>query len=479
MIRDLHKKLIDSPVSVTFFASLILSAIARTGTLINRDGMWYVQTAQLFLDNGLNAALSSFGWPFFSVLFASFSRITGLDLENAGYLLNALFMAGACALLVDIGRKQYPEATWLIVLTVLALPGLNDYRDELLREYGAWFFMVFGLWLANNFSDKPSWHVGLSVFPAIALGALFRSEVVAMFPALLAWLFFVLPSEQRKKQIFIVCLPLLLVFIVVLLAGLGNPILQRSRLGFVFFPHFDTSLSAIRAALPNVTDDSSKVILVAGSLAIPPVRFVDKLGLFLLPLLFVLIKYRTVPMWRRSGVLLWAAGAHLVVLSIYALQNHFLAGRYVAPLYLLLAPLIGYATYCVFKVFDRYSKWGYVVLTILALSNVVASSPPKMHFVHAGKWLAANVPESSLVYNESGRAAYFAGWYEPNEHSGELRANLPAAMREGRYKIAVLEVSRNEKEFDQWLAGVDLTVVQSFAHENGDRVLVVTYTATH
>lgn len=129
MIRSSFKKLNDSPVLAVFFASLLLSAIARSGSLINRDGMFYVQIARAFLEDGLSGAFSVWGWPFFPILFASFSSVTGLDLENSGYLLNALFMAGAWALLVDIARKQYPEAIWVVVLAVLAFA-----RFERLQE---------------------------------------------------------------------------------------------------------------------------------------------------------------------------------------------------------------------------------------------------------------------------------------------------------------------------------------------------------
>lgn len=47
MIRSLFKKLNDLPVLVRFFASLLLSAIARFGSLINRDGMFYVRMSGL------------------------------------------------------------------------------------------------------------------------------------------------------------------------------------------------------------------------------------------------------------------------------------------------------------------------------------------------------------------------------------------------------------------------------------------------
>lgn len=479
MLRPPLRKLIDSPVLVVFLASLVLSGIARLGSLINRDGMFYVQIARGFLDGGFSGAYSISPWPFFSILFASISEASGLNLESAGYLLNALFFAGACAFLVDIARKQYPEAVWFVVLTVLALPGLNDYRGELLREYGAWFFTMLALWVASRYSEQQSWKLGVLVFPSVILGALFRHEVVVVFPAVLAWLFFLMPRNQYIRCLFVLCVPFFFALGMVVFAWADFPVVKNSRLvsdlGLLLFPGFDASLNGIRAALPHSTNASAKIILVFGSLAIVPVRFIEKLGLFIVPVLFVLFRFRGFVVLRAGySPLLWVASAHLLVLGVFVLQLHFLAGRYLAPLYLFLAPAIAYAIYLMVREFSQWRPWVYGALIVFALSNVVSTSPEKTHFVNAGKWLAENIQESPLLYNESGRSAYFAGWRQRYEQQPELRGLLPEAMKRGRYEIAILEVSRKEVGVEEWLAASGLNVAQSFVHENGDRVLVVT-----
>ncbi|MBK8524401.1 MAG: hypothetical protein IPL58_09980 [Betaproteobacteria bacterium] len=161
-----------NPVATALAGSLLLSLVARLGSTINRDGMLYINTAQAFLDGGFAAAKASFAWPFLSIGIALVSKLTGLGLENAGYLLNALFMAGACALMVACVVRRAPELAWWSCLTVLALPGFNEYRNELLREFGCWFFVMLACWLALRWEEKPSWPGAVAIQLSVGTAAL-------------------------------------------------------------------------------------------------------------------------------------------------------------------------------------------------------------------------------------------------------------------------------------------------------------------
>ena len=195
-----------TPVTAAFAGSLLLSLVARLGSTINRDGMLYIHTAQAFLDGGFAAAKEIFTWPFLSIGIAIVSKLTGLGLENAGYLLNALFMAGACALMVACTARRSPALAWWACLTVLALPGFNEYRNELLREFGCWFFVMLACWLALRWEEQPRWPGALAIQLAVMAAALFRPEAVAIFPALLAWQLFSAPRGQRARNLAMVSL---------------------------------------------------------------------------------------------------------------------------------------------------------------------------------------------------------------------------------------------------------------------------------
>ena len=196
-----------TPAATTFVASLSLSLIARLSSTVNRDGMLYVNTAQAYLDGGFVAAKALFAWPFLPIVMAWVSNISGLSPENAGYLVNALFMAGACALMVACVRREKPELAWIACLTVLALPGFNEYRNELLREFGCWFFVMLSLWLALKWHERPTWLMAIGIQASLLSAALFRPEALTLYAALTAWQLFVGADQRWHRLAMIGLLP--------------------------------------------------------------------------------------------------------------------------------------------------------------------------------------------------------------------------------------------------------------------------------
>ena len=75
------------------------------------------------------------------------------------------------SLMTDCAGRKYPEAVWPICLVLLALPGLNHYRDEILREYGCWFFFMLTFWLSLRWSESPRWPMALLAQLALVLSA--------------------------------------------------------------------------------------------------------------------------------------------------------------------------------------------------------------------------------------------------------------------------------------------------------------------
>lgn len=467
-----------SPVWAAFFGSALLSliAIATSGTL-NRDGMLYVDAARLFQQGGFSAAREVFAWPFLPVLMATTSQLTGLGLENAGHLLNILFMAGACAFLVACTTRLYPEAVWPTCLVLLAIPGLNDYRNELLREYGCWFFLMFSFWLALRWAERPRWRSALAAQAALGVAALFRPETLAFFPALIAWQLFEAPKGHRLHRFLMIgALPLLGLVALIALYSSGN----LSSTGRIaqdlsrFSPaRFAAKAQAIAPALHEYARDQAGNILFFGSLAIIPLKFVKKMGIFMIPLLFLFVGRPGFGAWvARSRLFAWAFAAHLLVLAVFVTDLQFVAGRYVALLMLLAAPLTGAG---LTLLLDRYPRWQVLIIALsllVALNNVVALSPGKRHFVEAGAWLAKNATDSPRVYVESPRAAYYAGWRFSGRPADKSRTQLVDALNKGECDLAVLEISRNDPDIGPWLESHGLREVRRFTHANRDAVLI-------
>ena len=201
------------------------------------------------------------------------------------------FLAGACALMTDCAGRKYPEAVWPICLVLLALPGLNHYRDEILREYGCWFFFMLTFWLSLRWSESPRWPMALLAQLALVLSALFRPEALTFFPALIMWQWFTSPKgEKLHRTLMIGGLPVLglVAFAVLFLTGQlesGNRLVADfNRFNLV---GFETKAQALSASLLPYARDQAKSILFFGSISIIPIKFVKQLGIFSVPLLFL------------------------------------------------------------------------------------------------------------------------------------------------------------------------------------------------
>lgn len=463
------------PRATVFLGSLLLSLVAIPGGTINRDGMFYVEIARDFLEGGFAAAYATFHWPFLSILMAVVSQVTGLGLEASGYALNALFLAGACALLVAIAGRLFPEAVWPIGLVLLALPGFNGYRGELLREYGCWFFVMLSFWLALRWADRPRWRSALAVQLSLVAAALFRTEALAFFPALIIWQAFEAPAGERWRRLAMIGgLPVIALAILLALHVAGQFGSGRLARDFDRFSveRFNAKSLAMAPAFIEYARDQARTVLFFGSLAIVPLKFVGKMGIFILPLLFACRDQSLRTMLGRTRLFAWSFLAYFLVLCIHVLDLQYISGRHTGLLLAFAAPLTGYGLW---RLMQRFPAWKIpmVLLALLIMAgNVISFGQPKRHFVEAGGWLAKNASDSPRLYLESGRAAYYAGWHFTARPAPEDRSRLAPGLEQGKYDLVVLEVSRKEAKAGRLLQDLNLAEVARFAHPNGDAVIV-------
>ena len=462
------------PAPAAFFGSLLLSAIALATNTLNRDGMLYVRTAEAYLAGGLEAARESFDWLFLPILMAWGSRLTGLGPEAVGQLFNALFMAGTCALLVScVGRRQ-PELAWWACLAVLSVIGINEYRHELLREYGCWFFALLAFRLALDWDARPGWLGALAVQAALLVAALFRSEALVLFAALAAWqAASAAPGQRLRRAVMIAGLPALsgLALLWAWSAGLLDGRLAMD-LGRFSLERFDAKAAMLASTLVSWAEGNAGFILLAGSLALVPFELVQKLGPFVLPLIFLMHARAVRSSASRHALFAWGFAAHLPVLCVFVADLQFLAGRYVGLSLLMLVPFVAAG---LFRFTGRWPGTRLAVVTVavlLALANAVSTGEPRHHVVEAGRWLAANAEESDTVYIDSRRVAHYARWYFVPLAPPGARAAVERAVRGGRHTLYVLEVSESDGPVEPWLDGVGLEVVRRFAGSNGGAVIV-------
>lgn len=468
------------PLLITFCASLLLSALAVLTGNLNRDGMLYVEAANAFLADGFAAQHAVFSWPFLSTLMALLAQVSGLSPEVCGQLLNALLMAVACVLLIDLVRRSDPGLTGWAMLVLLALPGVNEYRNELIREYGAWCFSLLALRLALDWPAAPGWPRAVLIQACVALAVLFRPETAVFLFAILAWQHWQPSSLSRlQRAIQLGGLPLLLLLALLILHALGL-LGEDTRLAFEVgrfdFAGFDHTAAEMNKTFSHYAREAgtAPLILALGSLALIPWMLPGKLGIFIVPLGCFLASGEVLAALRRHALLLSALLCHLAVLAVFVLQLHFLSGRYLGLLLLFATPFIALGLRRLFVVRLRWWKPMLGLLMLVALSNVLSLAPSKQHFAHAGAWLAAqHEREAPRVFVGSARTAHHAGWAYHSRAGALDRARLEAEIAAGRYDQLVLDVSRKDKEFPAWLAAHGLHEIQRFSDRKGDAVVVV------
>jgi hypothetical protein len=464
-----------TPVFAAFSGSLLLSLAARLGSTINRDGTLYIGTAQAFLDGGFAAAKALFAWPFLSIAIALVSKLTGLGLETSAYLLNAIFMAGACALMVACISRRSPELAWITCLTILSLPGVNEYRNELLREFGCWFFVMLAWWLAGRWDERPSWLRSVAIQAALGSAVLFRPEALALFPALIAWQVFSAPRDEHTRRLAMIGLFPVLGGAMLVAAYLGGYLSDgriAADLGRLRISQFDAKSAALAGALIEYARGQAGTILLFGSLALVPLKLIQKFGLLLLPLAFLFIAGEWRAVLRRHALFAWGAIAHAMVLAVFVLDLQFLAGRYAGLILLMSTPFVASGLLLLSHRFPRWRMAIVAICVLLAVANVVSTGQGKGHFVDAGKWLAANADSSTRTYIDSGRTAYHAGWLNKPVQERNRRDEIAKAAAAGSHDLFVLEVSRKDPPWELWLQQTQLQIVERFELRNGDAVII-------
>lgn len=470
---------LTSPTTTTFVASCLLSLIAIMGGTLNRDGMLYVEAARAFMNDGLSAAFSVFGWPFLAILMGALAKLTGLPPEWWGHFLNILFMAGTCTLLVAMVGKKDRQLAWLCALVIISLPSLNQYRNELIREYGCWFFILAAFRLAEDWPEKPGWARCVAIQFALLLAALFRPEAVVFLPVIVLWQHLDAPQPTRwQRTLRLATLPAI-ALAGILAAHFTGLIPDSSRIANEInrfdFSTFDQTARGMSQAFNAYARDEAQtahLILFFGSLALIPWKLIGKFGLFVLPLLWFFRLPERPQALRTYRLFVIAIFVHLIVLAVFVLQQQFISGRYFSLILIFSTPFVALG---LSHILTSHPKWRWAIVALcgaIALSNVISLKPGKTHFVEAGRWLATQMNDGPRVYLEGGRTAHYAGWKYSSRPQGTERATLLEDLREDRFDVVILEVSRKDPPIEQWLTEAGLREIRRFSDTNGDAIIV-------
>lgn len=465
------------PVRLAFWSSLLLSLIAVMGTAtVGRDAALYIDIAQQVSEHGPSVAWKNFDWPWFSFLLAGTHLVLRLPLELSAYLWCGLFLAGTCALMVDCVRRRSPDTTRWACLVVLAMPAVNSFRNDIIREYGFWFFCTLALWLALRWQDRGGWLRAALIHLAIVAGLFFRLEAVLLFLALGLWQLPNLWSPTHRSRF----MQFALLPVIGLFAALVSGAFLAPRLMLYMemitprnvFASFQMLSEQFGNSLVNkYSRDEAGRIIFFGILASLSISFVKLMGPFAVP--FVLRRNwgALSVYWRDYRPFAWAALLYAVVLVLFFIKEQFMNTRYVSFLNLLFVPVLAMGLSAFARQFPRGCKALVVLGLLVMLSNVLSFGAGKTHYIEAGHWMAAHVEPGESAYFEDGRISYYAG-------RGYVlplltREEAMSAQHAGEYRYFLIDAKEGEPWLSAWLAEHNLRILAHFANRKGATVLVI------
>lgn len=463
------------PVWITFALSILLSLVALSAAITpNDDGMLYVETARVFQSDGLSAALQLFDWPFLPILMAVVSSLTGLEMEASGYLLSTVFIAGTCSLIVACAREMRPQSAWAAMVVVLTVPALNNYRDHIIREFGAWFLLFLALWLLLRWARRPGWTGGLTVQLAICAAALFRLEALIFLAVPVLWQLIVTPREGSWQRVRIFLLPPLLGGLAAALmvtageAEFGSRIIHQLNAIDLAAKHdrFFAMAGSLGEQVGNkYASEQMPIILFFGAFGLLLTKFISNFGLLIVPGVYALARQRFPELLASVAPFAIAFAVYAIVPLAFVLDSMFLSSRYVALLNLFAVPVVAVG---LVHLLERLPRWRIpllVVAVIMGLSNVISTTPPGTRAVDAANWLKKHGNDASRVFVETREVIYLVGWpyFGSQAQSIRGRDEAIAALASGRIDLVLLDLPSDVPGLSQWAEEKGLRSVEQFS----------------
>jgi hypothetical protein len=408
--------------------SVILSLIEIQGSVINRDAIVYLSTAEAFLEHDFADAFQTYKWPGYAILGALLSKATQIPLENCFYIINILLYAIACAAFVRLydTLTNNKNALPIVALLVLLLPSFNSYREMIIRDVGFWCFSLLALLSFLRFTQTQKKIHSVNWQLAIGIAFLFRSEALAWIiglPLCLFWIGTHPFSVRMKRWLASISLYAIALIVVAVFLGLNNSAAEVLLHKIPSVSALVNSFNNLQAAqeqmvLHALNDNSAEhaaLIFTSGLLAYFIVVVLAASSVIYLILATVAFsKHYTLKPSSANGIVYWALALNLLTLLAFLLAYQFMIERYAVLAALLILLLISQPiTLWLAQAWPSLRPWmryGFVFLAVaMLLDMLISKNPPPTNLKSAGAWLQENTTVDTPVALNDNRLLHYSG----------------------------------------------------------------------
>jgi hypothetical protein len=489
----------------TIFGALLSIWIVyrQHGQIVNVDSALYLEVAKRFASGDIQGGMAIYNGPFFPALIAIVHKITGLDLQYSGHLLECIFFTIATYSLLQI--VYLGKGDKLAIISAAALLFSSHYivytLRGILRDQGFWAFYLLGLLHFYKFfryqrlSDALVWQI------SIIVASLFRIEAVTFL--ILLPLSFLSTNNYLKNfraiaQAYSLCLVAIIGLIGFILSSNSNSSLVLGR-----FPEVYTRLTETYF---QITQGLSQKAHLYGQLVLTRNMAPYALGGLLLTFAFaIIIKVINVAGWIAAGtatlmalkrkgtkdaeltrILIWAFCINLLIIFVILLNTYLMAGRYLIGLAFVLIILASFGLSDYLHQFNN-SKWSnqgykFKIVTLLIgvsvlfnfASTIIQRDLTDNYRQESVKWTKENLPATARVYYDEPRLRYYAGqdWDDENMEWGYIERKIKAQHRP--YDFVVLHVGKEQIPSKvAFLNSINFEEVHTFKNRMGNEIVVL------
>lgn len=413
---------------IIFSVGICLSLFKIHDSVINRDAIVYISTAEKFLENGFAGTFQSYTWLPFSILGAMLSKVTNLSLENSFYFINTFLYALIPVFFVRLYHvvTDNKDTLPLIGLLILLLPSFNGYRDMIIRDVGFWCFSLLALLSFLRFAQTKKLFHAVIWQLAIGVAIFFRLEGLALLiglPLCLLWMGTTPLIVRTQQWLLSISLYIVLLFIGVSYALTNPTIIEILHNKFYDLRFFTGGIERFNIVQTQVTQhvlneysrEDSLLILASGLLAHFSYVTLAAIGFFNIGLAYIARKkHFEIACTFENKIIIWALLLCIAPLLAFLMLYQFMIERYAVLVALLTLILIAQPTTLWIKAswpsFRPWIKWAFGLFAIALLMDLLTTkNPPPTNLKLAGEWLQKNATLDTPIALNDTRLLHYSG----------------------------------------------------------------------
>ncbi len=497
-----------TPYITTFILSLVFSYLAiSTDNLLNHDAVYFMNSAKVYLREGIAALFEVFHWPFYSLCVAvAHKALWFTHIEQTAHFIDALFIGATCILFIRI----YAEITdgdgslWVAAILVLTLVGINKYRADVMKDFAYWSFYLAGFYSLLRYYKNPNWAAaaGWQLFTILAF--LFRIEgIVVILFGPLAILLKKIPFKQRLVQASALytayAIGLVVAIAVVLLTDVIDFGVHASRLpSLLSYMDIGSLVDSYNAAVSKLGEiywyegahsKHYNVLVIVYAFTLLAYVSVRIIGCLSFPYFVVLgfgVFKKKIVLNEYNRIILYFTAFLFLFFVVYMIKGPVLSSRYTTSLVFMLLLLLGqvverFLPYINSSIHKR-KIWAVIIMFLFlrtADSVVSIQGDSKDYILDAGYWVKDNTAHTVPVYSNYYKALYYTDRDRLLQNNIGL-GKMIKAVRDGSMvpdALLVIHIHQEDSEsyqprIDELVAAGKMGYIKEFANDDGDRLAI-------